>query len=40
MTEGELLQLTLLGDAEISEAQYFDVLKRKDRVSLQCQLRD
>lgn len=29
MTEGELLQLTLLGDAEISEAQYFDVLKRK-----------
>ena len=29
MTEGELLQLTLLSDAEISEAQYFDVLKRK-----------
>ena len=29
MTEGELLQLTLLGDAEITEAQYFDVLKRK-----------
>src|SRR5687768_1971593 len=29
MTEGELLQLTLLGDAGISEAQYFDVLKRK-----------
>ena len=29
MTEGEILQLTLLGDAEISEAQYFDVLKRK-----------
>src|SRR5215475_5012181 len=29
MTEGELLQLTLLGDAEVSEAQYFDVLKRK-----------
>jgi octaprenyl-diphosphate synthase len=29
MTEGELLQLTLLGDAAISEAQYFDVLKRK-----------
>ena len=29
MTEGELLQLTLLGDAGLSEAQYFDVLKRK-----------
>jgi len=29
MTEGEILQLTLLADAEVSEAQYFDVLKRK-----------
>src|SRR5689334_8211996 len=29
MTEGEILQLTLLGNAEVSEAQYFDVLKRK-----------
>lgn len=29
MTEGELLQLTLLGHAEISEGQYLDVLKRK-----------
>src|ERR1044071_4414372 len=29
MTEGEILQLTLLGNAAISEAQYFDVLKRK-----------
>src|ERR1044072_8300375 len=29
MTEGELLQLTLLDDAEVTEAQYFDVLKRK-----------
>ena len=29
MTEGELLQLTLLGHAEITEAEYFDVLKRK-----------
>ena len=29
MTEGELLQLTLLGHTSISEAQYFDVLKRK-----------
>jgi octaprenyl-diphosphate synthase len=29
MTEGELLQLTLLGQADVSEAQYFDVLKRK-----------
>ena len=29
MTEGELLQLSLLGHADISEAQYFDVLKRK-----------
>ena len=29
MTEGELLQLTLLGKAEITEEQYFDVLERK-----------
>jgi octaprenyl-diphosphate synthase len=29
MTEGELLQLTLLGRADVSEAQYLDVLKRK-----------
>ena len=29
MTEGELLQLTLLGHADVTEAQYFDVLKRK-----------
>jgi octaprenyl-diphosphate synthase len=29
MTEGELLQLTLLGNAEITEDQYLDVLKRK-----------
>lgn len=29
MTEGEILQLTLLNEADISEAQYFDVLKRK-----------
>ena len=29
MTEGELLQLTFLGHPDISEAQYFDVLKRK-----------
>jgi octaprenyl-diphosphate synthase len=29
MTEGELLQLTLLGQADILEAQYLDVLKRK-----------
>jgi octaprenyl-diphosphate synthase len=29
MTEGELLQLTLLNDADVTEAQYFDVLKRK-----------
>ena len=29
MTEGELLQLTLIGKAEISEQQYFDVLERK-----------
>ncbi|HEV2707972.1 MAG TPA: polyprenyl synthetase family protein [Pyrinomonadaceae bacterium] len=29
MTEGELLQLTLLGRADISEEQYFDVLRRK-----------
>src|SRR5829696_876012 len=29
MTEGEILQLTLLGDVDVSEAQYFDVLKRK-----------
>jgi octaprenyl-diphosphate synthase len=29
MTEGELLQLTLLGRTDISEEQYFDILKRK-----------
>ena len=29
MTEGELLQLTLLGQSDISEAQYLDVLQRK-----------
>jgi octaprenyl-diphosphate synthase len=29
MTEGELLQLTLIGKAEITEEQYLDVLKRK-----------
>jgi len=29
MVEGELMQLTLLGSADVSEAQYFDVLERK-----------
>src|SRR3982075_1183588 len=29
MTEGELLQLTLLGRTDISESQYLDVLRRK-----------
>src|SRR5213594_3081772 len=29
MTEGELLQLTLVGKAEVTEEQYLDVLKRK-----------
>ena len=29
MTEGELLQLTLLGSADVTEEQYFDVLRRK-----------
>src|SRR2546430_11183841 len=29
MTEGELLQLTLLGRTDISEAQYFEVIARK-----------
>jgi len=29
MTEGELLQLTLLGRADVSEPQYLDVLQRK-----------
>lgn len=29
MTEGELMQLTLLGRADVSEEQYFDVLRRK-----------
>jgi octaprenyl-diphosphate synthase len=29
MTEGELMQLTLIGNTEITEAQYFEVLKRK-----------
>jgi octaprenyl-diphosphate synthase len=29
MTEGELLQLTLIGRTDVSEEQYFDVLRRK-----------
>ncbi|HEX3085629.1 MAG TPA: polyprenyl synthetase family protein, partial [Pyrinomonadaceae bacterium] len=29
MTEGELLQLTLIGRTDVSEAQYFDVIARK-----------
>ncbi len=29
MTEGELLQLTMLGRADVSEEQYFDILSRK-----------
>src|SRR6267142_4448056 len=29
MTEGELLQLTLLGETDVSETQYLDVLQRK-----------
>ena len=29
MTEGELLQLTLIGNVDTTEDQYFDVLKRK-----------
>jgi octaprenyl-diphosphate synthase len=29
MTEGELIQLTMLGRSDISETEYFDILKRK-----------
>ena len=29
MTEGELIQLTMLGRTDISEIEYFDILKRK-----------
>lgn len=29
MTEGELMQLTLIGNTEVTENQYFDVLRRK-----------
>jgi len=29
MTEGELLQLSMLGRSDISEAEYFDILRRK-----------
>jgi octaprenyl-diphosphate synthase len=29
MTEGELLQLTMLGRTDVSEEQYFDILQRK-----------
>ena len=29
MTEGELLQLTLIGSADVSETHYFDILHRK-----------
>jgi octaprenyl-diphosphate synthase len=40
MTEGELLQLTLLGHGDVTEAQYFDVLKRKTAylVSASCEI--
>jgi octaprenyl-diphosphate synthase len=29
MTEGELIQLTMIGNAEISEDEYFDIVRRK-----------
>ncbi len=29
MTEGELIQLTMLGNSKITEEQYFDIVKRK-----------
>ena len=29
MTEGELIQITRIGDLELSEEQYFDILRRK-----------
>lgn len=29
MTEGELIQLTMIGNIEITEEEYFDILKRK-----------
>lgn len=29
MTEGELIQLTMLGNTEITEQEYFDILRRK-----------
>lgn len=29
MTEGELIQLTVIGDADITEEAYFDILRRK-----------
>jgi octaprenyl-diphosphate synthase len=29
MTEGELVQLTMLGNADITEEEYFDILRRK-----------
>ena len=29
MTEGELIQLTMLGRSDISESEYFDILRRK-----------
>ena len=29
MTEGELIQLSTVGDVRISEARYFDILERK-----------
>lgn len=29
MTEGEIIQLTLLGHADVTEEQYFDILRRK-----------
>jgi octaprenyl-diphosphate synthase len=32
MTEGELIQLTMLGRTDISEDEYFDILQRKRRI--------
>src|SRR5690606_11820932 len=29
MTEGELIQMTMIGRLDITEAEYFDILKRK-----------
>ncbi len=36
MTEGELIQLTMIGNADITEDDYFDILRRKTAYLFSC----